>query len=87
MVYTTSYSYVPISMHRGRILEAKTDCYGKDRLFVASFVFCVISYDLDLFSTSNRQNFSFVKDIYVDGKKLARNGQKTAILAGRWGSY
>ena len=25
------------------------------------------------------QNFSFVKEIYVDGEKLARNGQKTAI--------
>jgi hypothetical protein len=25
-----------------------------------------------------------VKDIYVDGGKLARNGQKTAILAGGW---
>ena len=37
-----------------RILEAKTDCYGNDRLFVASFAFCVITfdYDLDLFSPS-----------------------------------
>jgi len=26
-----------------------------------------------------------VKDIYVDGRKLARNDQKTAILAGGWG--
>ena len=26
------------------ILEAKTDCYGKDRLFVASFAFCVITF-------------------------------------------
>ena len=27
-------------------------------------------------------NLSFVNDIYVDGGKLAKNGQKTAILAG-----
>ena len=27
---------------------------------------------------NDRQNFSFVKDTYVDGKTLARNGQKTA---------
>jgi hypothetical protein len=26
-----------------------------------------------------------VKDIYVDGGKLARNGKKIAILAGGWG--
>ena len=30
-------------------------------------------------------NLSFVNDIYVDGGKLARNGQKTAILVGWWG--
>ena len=27
----------------------------------------------------DRLNLSFVKDMYVDGKKLARNGHKTAI--------
>jgi hypothetical protein len=27
---------------------------------------------------NDRQNFSFVKDTYVDGKKLARNGRKKA---------
>ena len=27
------------------ILEAKTDCYGKDQLFVASFVFCAITFE------------------------------------------
>jgi hypothetical protein len=25
-----------------------------------------------------------VKDIYVDGRKLVRNGRKTATLAGGW---
>ena len=27
------------------LLEAKTDCYGKDLLFVASFAFCVITFE------------------------------------------
>ena len=27
------------------ILEAKTDCYGKDQLFVASFAFWVITFE------------------------------------------
>ena len=27
------------------ILEAKTDCYRKDRLFVTSFAFCVITFE------------------------------------------
>ena len=28
---------------------------------------------------NDRLNFSFVKDIYVDGGKVARNGRKTTI--------
>ena len=28
-----------------RILEAKTDCYGKDRLFVNSFAFRVMTFE------------------------------------------
>ena len=61
----------------------KTDCYGKDRLFVASFAFCVITFEPIMIQTcsapqNDGQNFSFVKDTFVDGKKLARNGQKTA---------
>jgi hypothetical protein len=28
---------------------------------------------------NDRLNLSFVKDIYVDGRKLARNGRKTTI--------
>ena len=28
---------------------------------------------------NDRLNLSFVKDMYVDGKKLARNGRKTVI--------
>ena len=30
-------------------------------------------------------NLSFVKDIYVNGRKLARNGRKTSIRAGGGG--
>ena len=41
--------------------------------------FCVITFDQIKIQThsapqNDRQNFSFVKDTYVDGKKLARNG-------------
>ena len=67
------------------MLEANSDCYGKDRLFVASFVFCVITFEPVMIQTcsalkNDRLNFSFVKDTYVDGEKLARNGQKTATV-------
>ena len=65
------------------MLEAKTDCCGKDLLFVTSFAFCVITFEPIMIQTcsapqNDRQNFSFVKDTYVDGEKLARNGRKTA---------
>ena len=45
--------------------------------------FCVITFDPIKIQThsapqNDRLNFSFVKDTNVDGKKLARNGQKTA---------
>ena len=55
------------------ILEAKTDCYGKDRLFVTSFAFCLITFEPIMIYTCSApqndcQNFSFVKDTYVDGK-------------------
>ena len=54
-----------------------------DQLFFASFAFCVITFEpimIQILSApqNDRQNFSFVKYIYVDGKKLARNGQKKA---------
>ena len=67
------------------MLEAKTDCYGKDWLFVASFASYVITFEPIMIKTcsapqNDRQNFSFVKDTYVDGKKLARNGQKRLLI-------
>ena len=61
----------------------KTDSYGKDRLFIALFAFCVITFEPIMIQTCSapqkeRHNFSFVKDTYVDGKKFARNGRKMA---------
>ena len=46
--------------------------------------FCVITFEPIKIQThsapqNDRLNFSFVKDIYVDGRKVARNGRKTAI--------
>ena len=50
----------------------------------ASFAFCVITFEsIEIQTHSAPQNdylnLSFVKDIYVDGRKLARNGQNTTI--------
>ena len=50
------------------------------------FAFSVITFEpMEVQNRSapqkNRMNLSFVK---VDGGKLARNGRKTAILAGGW---
>ena len=47
------------------------------------FVFCVITFEPIKIQTrsapqNDRQNLNFVKDIYVEGRKLARNGRKTA---------
>ena len=52
------------------------------------FAFCVITFEPIEVQTrsapqNDRLNLSFVKDIYVDGRKLARNGRKTAILVCR----
>ena len=54
------------------------------------FAFCVIFFETIEVQTrsapqNDRLNLSFVKDIYVNGRKLARNGQKTTILADGWG--
>ena len=49
-------------------------------MFSASFVFFVKTFEPIMIKTcSAPQNdrLSFVKDTYVDGKKLARNGRKT----------
>ena len=49
------------------MLEANSDCYGKVMIWTCSAL------------KNDRLNFSFVKDTYVDGEKLARNGRKTDI--------
>ena len=54
------------------------------------FAFCVINFEpievqTRLACQNDCLNLSFVKYIYVDGRKLARNGQKTAIRAGGLG--
>ena len=46
--------------------------------------FCVVTFapiEVQTHSTSQNDhlNLSFVKDIYVDDEKVARNGRKTAI--------
>jgi hypothetical protein len=58
-------------------------------IFSSLFSFCVITFEpIEVQTRSAPQNdplnLSFVKDSYVDGGKLARNGRKTAITAGRW---
>ena len=52
--------------------------------------FCFITFEpIEVQTRSAPQNdsgnLSSVKYIHVDGGKLARNGQKTAILVGTWG--
>ena len=49
-----------------------------------SWAFCAITFEPIEVQTcsapqNDRLNFSFVKDIYVDGAKVARNSRKTAI--------
>ena len=53
-------------------------------LVTASFAFCVTTFEpIEVQTRSAPQNDSlnlgFVKDRYVDGKNLARNGRKTTI--------
>ena len=59
-------------------------CMFSCLLVTALFVFCVITFQPIEVQTcsapqNDRLNLSFVKDIYVDGGKLARDGPKTAI--------
>ena len=66
------------------ILEAKTDCSAKFRLFLASFSFCVISFEPMMIKTclapqNDRLNFSFVKDIKVVVEKMTRNCHKMIL--------
>ena len=64
-----------------RKTETKPDIYSKDRIFVTSFAFCVITYEpieVQTFSApqNHRQNLGFVKDIKVVVEKMTRNRRK-----------
>ena len=54
----------------------KTDLLSPHLRFVSTFE--PIKILICSAPQNDRQNFSFVKDTYVDGEKLARNGRKTA---------
>jgi hypothetical protein len=64
-----------------RKTETKPDTYSKDRMFVTSFAFCVITFEpieVQTFSAPQNdcQNLGFVKDIKVVVKKMTRNRRK-----------
>ena len=64
-----------------RKTETKPDIYSKDRIFVTSFAFCVITYEpieIQTFSApqNHHQNLGFVKDIKVVVEKMTRNCRK-----------
>ena len=69
------------TVHREKEAELKTDSYSKDRMFVASFAFCVITFEPIEVQTcsapqNDRLNLVFVKDIKVVVKKMTRNRRK-----------
>ena len=71
---------LPLKAQR-RKTETKPDIYSKDRIFVTSFAFCVITYEpieVQTFSApqNHRQNLGFVKDIKVVVEKMTRNRRK-----------
>jgi hypothetical protein len=64
-----------------RKTETKPDTYSKERMFVTSFVFCVITFEPSEVQTcsapqNDRQNLGFVKDIEVVVEKMTRNRRK-----------
>ena len=70
-----------ILLPQRRKTETKPDTYSKDRIFVTSFAFCVITYEpieVQTFSApqNDRQNLVFVKDIKVVVEKMTRNRRK-----------
>jgi hypothetical protein len=59
-------------------------CNDRSLVVTSSFAFYVITFEPIEVQTlsvpqNDRLNLSFVKDIHVDGGKLARNGGKTTI--------
>ena len=70
-----------ITQSQRRKTETKPDIYSKDRIFVTSFAFCVITYEpieIQTFSApqNHHQNLGFVKDIKVVVEKMTRNRRK-----------
>ena len=70
-----------IFIHREGRTESKPDTYNKDRIFVTSFAFCVITFQPIEVQTcsapqNDRQNLGFVKDIKVVVEKMTRNRRK-----------
>ena len=68
-----------IDCHREGRTEWKTDSYSKDRMFVTSFAFCVITFEpVKIQTCSSPQNdclnLRSAKDIDTVGKKMPRNG-------------
>ena len=65
-----------------RKTETKPDTYSKDRMFVTSFAFCVITFEPIEVQTCSApqndcQNLVFVKDIKIVVEKMTRNRRKT----------
>ena len=76
-----SYAVGDNTQPQRRKTETKPDTYSKDRIFVTSFAFCVITYEpieVQTFSApqNDRQNLVFVKDIKVVVEKMTRNRRK-----------
>ena len=72
---------IPIPTVQEGILETKTDCSGKDRLFSVCIAFWVITFEPIIIQTcaapqNARLNFSFVKDITVVVEKMTKNRRK-----------
>ena len=61
---------------------SEKSCVFSRLLVTAPFAFCVITFEpIETCSAPQNDclNLSFVKDIYLDSGKLARNGRKTAF--------
>ena len=67
--------------HRERRTESKTDSYSKDLLFLASFAFCVITFEPIIIQTCSEPqndclNLVVAKYIKVIVEKMTRNCRK-----------
>ena len=65
-----------IDCHREGRTEWKTDSYSKDRMFVTSFAFCVITFETIEVQTcsapqNDHLNLVFVKDMMVNVEQIS----------------